>query len=83
MPGWEFMVTVRSEVGEKQDTPTGRVTLGSETRVITQNAKALFSSWHRLSRDLALSSICTSGTSCCYLMEMVGKRVRPAPSTEI
>ena len=66
MPGWEFMVTVRSEVGEKQDTPTGRVTLGSETRVRTQNAKALLSSWHRHSGDLALSSIPTSGTSCCY-----------------
>lgn len=35
-------MTVRSEVGEKQDTPTERVTLGSETRVRTQIAELDF-----------------------------------------
>lgn len=35
-------MTVRSEVGEKQDTHTERVTLGSETRVRTQIAKLSF-----------------------------------------
>ena len=44
-------------MGEKQETPTERVTLGSETRVRTQNTRALLLSWHRLPGDWSVSLV--------------------------